>query len=512
MALVTFATDASSVNQTGNPGRSARIQPKFAASLIELRTLPEDDEYEVEFYLRPALKILAVTLLQVFIGPLVIPLVIWVFGRPLANNLGLTLHRLYRFELAGFIWFAMMVTVHIFEPDFAYLYGGFDALAGLIVLARVTLVSLKYGYYKRSFLKKYFTDSMDLGTLVKPLLIPSWYRVPHEIAQTEVNEAYRKLKICHDRLVKFEGQLPADIEEFFKDKVRSANGRYDSQDLATTLINLYSNTQPVFSFRIGNVLCLGYILVPFVTNFLLYGSSGYASIGVLSGVYIAVSCAVCFYLGRILFLFIYIGKVDFDRKAMLMRQCSALISQTDAKFLLIKGLPQLDMTDPSTGQAWYFMRRVFLSFGKRYTARTFLYISILLPPCIGLVALLYLQLFNIVSDSMNIYFAAWIFMSLAILVLILLIINSAVSLVRFYDIHKDLLLTKVSEFLLEASVESKQDPVSIQHIDNVIARLDHDEVCRPQTILGLTVSKTLMGELIALLASGVLLALQQIVT
>jgi hypothetical protein len=506
MAFITPATDAASVNQSDISRGSACITPKLAASLLELRTLNENDEYEVEFYYKPALKVLAVTLLQVFIGPLVIPLVIWVFGRPLANNLGLTFIRFYQYELYGFLWFGMMIAVHVVEPEFAYFYGGFDALAGLIVIARVMTVSLKYGYYKRSFINSYFTVNMDLEALKRPLLIASWYKIPYEITQIEVNEAYRKLKISHDSYVKFEDQLPADVEEFFQDKVRSTDGRYDSQDLAITLINLYTNTQSVFNYRIGNVLCSGYILVAFVANLVLYGGSGYSSIGSLSGVYIAVSCAVCFILGRILFMYIFIGKVDFDRKAMLMRQCSALISQTDSKFLLIKGLPQLDMQDPSTVQAWYFMRRVFLSFGKRYTMRTFLYISILLPPCVGLVVLLYLQLFGVVSNSMNSYLASWIYMSLAILVLILLIINSAVSLVRFAEIHKDLLLTKVGEFL------QKQDIESIQHIENVIARLDHDEVCRPQTILGLTVSKTLMGELIALLASGVLLALQQLIT
>lgn len=79
---------------------------------------------------------------------------------------------------------------------------------------------------------------------------------------------------------------------------------------------------------------------------------------------------------RILALSIY----DFRRKRLLLAQCSSFISPNEEmKCLFMTSLPKLVLENPDTMDSWYILRSVFLDFGRRFTLRIYLYISIMLP-------------------------------------------------------------------------------------------------------------------------------------
>ena len=88
---------------------------------------------------------------------------------------------------------------------------------------------------------------------------------------------------------------------------------------------------------------------------------------------------------------ILIGVLDFKRKVVLMANCSAIISNTDLKYLVLdKTLSKLDMNDSETILAWYHLRNTFLNFGKRFTLRIFAYSGMMLPVCLAIVLILIL--------------------------------------------------------------------------------------------------------------------------
>ena len=107
---------------------------------------------------------------------------------------------------------------------------------------------------------------------------------------------------------------------------------------------------------------------------------------------------------RTYLLWIYVGTVDFKRKLILMANCSAIISNSDLKYLVLdKSLSKLDMNDSETILSWHLLRNTFLIFGKRFTARIFAYAGLMLPVCLAIVLILILQLANVISQENNFY-------------------------------------------------------------------------------------------------------------
>jgi hypothetical protein len=135
---------------------------------------------------------------------------------------------------------------------------------------------------------------------------------------------------------------------------------------------------------------------------------------------------------------------------VLMANCSALISNVDVKkSVLGPCLPKLDMKDPETVIAWYYLRSIFLNFGRRFTVRIFWYCSLFLPVCLAIIVLIFLQLFHVITDENNFYIVNLLFLNVLTLWILVDMSMSAVKLNCYYDIHKDLLLKRQSEIMDE---------------------------------------------------------------
>jgi hypothetical protein len=131
-----------------------------------------------------------------------------------------------------------------------------------------------------------------------------------------------------------------------------------------------------------------------------------------------------------------------------MANCSASISNVDMKkSVLCRELPKLDMKDPETTIAWYYMRSIFLNFGRRFTVRIFWYCSLVLPICIAIFVLIFLQLFNVITDENNFYIVNLLFLSVLTLWIIIDMSMSAVKINDYFDIHIDLILKRQSEIM-----------------------------------------------------------------
>ena len=75
---------------------------------------------------------------------------------------------------------------------------------------------------------------------------------------------------------------------------------------------------------------------------------------------------------------------------------------------------------------------------------------------------------------------------------------SALSLNRYYSIHKDILLEMYSNI---RSHEESNDLV-LKNLNHIMTRLSHDEIIRPITIMGIKIDNTFMLQLGALAISG----------
>lgn len=504
-------------NSTTGNHETSQVLPEESIIVHSESNFYDNDDYDIQFFHKPAWKIFLITSAHILLGPFLIPIASVVFGRHIIQNLGMTNCAFYKYELMSWIWFVMLIVVSVIDSDKISLHGPLGFSTGIIILTRTCLVSFKYGYFKKSLLDKYFSVSLTLTDLRKVTLFVSWQRCPPDIIESEVNEAYKRLKLTvNNNFLKFKTSIPLIFLRHIPNKIDEAtpNHRFCSQSITKMLLNLYSDTQKPWKYVSEHYLGLGYSLVPYLMILAYDGHLEFKKVDVVIGIYFVVCFYNSFILSRAIFGYFLVGITDFKRKLMMMRQCSSLISQTDAKYSLIQGLPLLDLTDPCTVHAWYIMRRAFLSFGKRFTLRNFLYISMVLPPSVSVVLLLYMQLFGVISNDINRYIGCLIYLSLLCLIFILIIIWKAVALVRQGDIHKDLLLAKEGEFLmatLETDRTGTDYPRAIEHIRHVISRLDHDDVCRPLTVLGLTVTKTLFGEITAVFISGVALVLQQLI-
>ena len=161
--------------------------------------------------------------------------------------------------------------------------------------------------------------------------------------------------------------------------------------------------------------------------------------------YIGMNAVISFMYCRGFFLFILTGVYDFSRRKLMMAQCSALVSHIDNKYLYLdRNIGKLDLTNISTILAWYHMRAAFLDFGKRYTLRVFLYSSLILPVCLLVIVGLFLIMFNVLGTEYNFYFVPWLFLTAVVMVILIYMTSSAVSLNKYFAIHRDIFLSHIA--------------------------------------------------------------------
>ena len=270
-------------------------------------------------------------------------------------------------------------------------------------------------------------------------------------------------------------------------------------EVAKYLIKQVTETQKTFELKLIDIYGYFYIGSYILLRYYGYGIGGFR----YDPVEIVYTLHSFFkgYISSIQFVkFVAAGVYDYKRKRMLLAQCTGLISKVDRKLLFFddKIKPLLDMNDKMTILSWYYLRRTFLDFGRKYTLRVFLYASLILPICIFIIIVLFLQVIGIIGVTYNYYIVPGILLSIEIFALLIHMSLSALSLNNYFAIHKDLMLERCSQLKRE-----DDDQEILKACEFVIRRLEHDEIVRPIKIMGVKIDNSFMVQLGALAISGI---------
>ena len=462
----------------------------------------ENDQYQVIYHYSQAWEALIINIGHLFFGPFIIPLLRWKYGKSLLHSMVIEF-RLWYFkgDFTSWVWMITTALMNYMHPEL------FDQLlvmyiaTGSVIFLRQVLVSLKYGYYTKEnwdlLNNSYVSDEFILNNLI----LWVWVTVPHDIAETELVRSVKKLKIPLTSLnLKFIHFPEACSNEICDEKV--ACDTKDSIPLlkvAKYLIKKVTDSQNSFELKL--ISWCGYL---YIGSYVILRYYGFGIAGFryepIELIYTLASLYKGYYASTEFVKFISAGLYDFKRRRLLMAQCTGMISNTDEKLLLFdqKQKPILDMKDPSTILSWYYLRRAFLDFGRRYTLRVFLYASLIFPLCIFIIAILFLQFIKIINSEFNYYIVPGIILSTEVFALLIHMSFSALSLNRYYSIHKDILLEMYSNI---RSHEESNDLV-LKNLNHIMTRLSHDEIIRPITIMGIKIDNTFMLQLGALAISG----------
>ena len=451
-----------------------------------------DREIEVEkpkYLASQGLKALGIHLTHLVLGPLgFLPMKL---GKNLSRNMFFRWCKVYfMYELPDWVWVVLTVLAVYYSEGIETLLNLIIG-TGCVILFRTTLVSLKYGYYSKYFWEQMKNEFIDPQVASKNFLLASWVNVSKKVADKEIVLELKKLK-AENMILKLRKELcPSGI-------TTCVPVVHASKLIVSKLLKTKSKLD-FWSIKAFSVL---YALNPFLLE--IYKSGYSFELNFIYIIYSVVSALVAFIHCDAILRFLLTGTYDFRRKKLLMDECSALITVDS----VLEGV--LDLEDSSTVQSWYFLRRAFLDFGRKFTLRIFLYFSLILPLCIFIILLLILQIFNVVGNDLNIYFASCFLLLLGVFIVLLKTSLEAVKVNEYFGVHKDILLQmvslKVRQHLL--NLESIQNFYS--NINFLIRKLDEDEILRPEKILGITINSEFMSKLLAAGLSGLFAFFQQL--
>ena len=462
----------------------------------------ENDQYQVTYHYTQALHGFIINIGHLLLGPCILPIFYWIYGKNLMKSMVFTCTPLYFLgDFGSWLWMfstAIMLFMHPeLNEQLSVMYIG----TGSVIILRQILVSIKYGYYPKKTWELYCNSLVTQEVILSNLILVVWVQVPAIIAEPEMISSIKRLKVPLTSLnLKFL-RFPNICSKELSNEIISCDtrDRISILKVATYLIKKVTETQRSYELKLIEMCGYIYIGIYFALRYYSYGVSGFRY-DPLEIVYTLMSLFKSYASSTQFVKFIAAGLYDYKRKRMLMAQCSGMISKVDRKHLLFNKTerPLIDISDPMSLLSWYYMRRAFLDFGKRYTRRIFLYASLILPVCITIIVLLFLQILGLVPYTYNYYLVPGIFLSIEVFVLLIHMSFSALELNKYYSIHKDILLEKSGQLRND---EDKQELLG--YIDHVAKRLEHDEIIRPITIMGITIDNAFMIQLGALAISAV---------
>lgn len=461
----------------------------------------ENDQYLVTYYYSQAFHALIINIGHLFFGPFILPLLFLIYGRPLMHSMLFQWRLIYFLgDFTNWLWFAgtaVMIYVHPeLNEQLAVMYIG----TGSVIFLRQVLVSLKYGFYTKKMWHLISTVKVEDEIIFNNLILRAWVKVPVEVAEHEMTSSIKKLKIPLKKLnLKF-NQLPeVCIRVQVSEEIAvDTENRISLLKVALFIIKQVTETQKTFELNIIEICGYLYIGSYIALRYYSYGVNGFR----YDPVEIIYTLKSLFkgYISSTQFVkFIAAGLYDFKRKRLLMAQCTSLICTTDRKYSVLQNSNKhmLDTSDAETMLSWYCLRRSFLDFGRRYTLRVFLYASLLLPICIAIIVILFLQILGLVGVSYNYYIVPGIFLSVEVFILMIQMSLSALSLNNYYSIHKDIILEKSSFY---RNYSENEDVIKC--LDYLTQRLSHDQAIRPIKIMGVTINNSFLIQLGALAISG----------
>lgn len=456
----------------------------------------ENDRYEVTYYFSQGAIALIINLSHLIIGPIIVPVLSAIFGKYLLRAMVFDWSKLYlKGDFLKWFWVAAsFFTVYYYADSENNLLIAYSSV-GTVVLTRLLIVSVKYGYYSAKSWERLNKTKVDFEFIMSNMILAVWVKVPEKIARKEILASLRKLRIAPAfQNLKFLSNRPESLN----------NGPSDLktvyiETLATDLIIRVTGAQETFELQLAKVFGIIYAVFIFILP-LLAAETFFITTDPVEILYINLSMIIAYISSHQIVSFIAAGVYDFKRKKLLMAQCSALISKTDQKYLFYCSLPkpELDLNDPLTVISWYYLRRAFLNFGQRYTNRVFLYVSLLFPVCILTIVMLFVQFLGLVNIKYSFYLVPGLMLAIAAFAMIVQMSLAAFSLNSYFAIHRDLLLE--CSFQLRNKQDFNKD--ALKNLDFIIRKLKYDAFIRPIKILGVIINSSFILKIIFLGVTG----------
>lgn len=227
--------------------------------------------------------------------------------------------------------------------------------------------------------------------------------------------------------------------------------------------------------------------------------------------------------------FILVGLVDFRRKLFYMKMMSAAIDPDikESEFIAANFLPTLDFTNSNNIFRWLALRSSLLDFGKKYTKRIFIYVSVYIVfyGLFGVILTLSFVKLLPYNIPANVYIMGY-FDIVVILAIIFAMIRIGAEINGMFVVHKSKFLNlksqlwKVSKSFevynrqhvfnsntlriiknrieeLNMSADERKEYIedALSVIDLVVERLDFDSQNNPLRLLGIKCTFELVGSL-----------------
>lgn len=274
-------------------------------------------------------------------------------------------------------------------------------------------------------------------------------KIPDHIAERELDISFKRLSVDLANLSVKMIAITENCQHIVNEELNGYQGQVPLSNLAFYLVQKVALHCKIKHRAILHILSFIFAVLPFVTLFWRLGASAFL-MSPAEYVY-SVQGFIQSYMSFNLFIkFILVGYYDFNRKKKLQAQCTALISNVDEKYLEMEGCrPKLDILNIQTVMSWYYMRKAFLDFGRRYTVRVFLYFSLVFPVCLLSIILVFLMMFDVIGKRYLALFIPGVYLIIVVVTILSFLVSAAVSLNRYFAIHRDVLLNLVAELRAE---------------------------------------------------------------
>ncbi|CAG9322354.1 unnamed protein product [Blepharisma stoltei] len=516
-------SDSSSESMRGKSAHETKENSSGLLSRIRAvrASADEDSQVELEYHYKQFLTAIIIHTVHSIAGPASLPLLFWIYGKYICTNIGFGNTRFYYMEVLIWIWTVLIIVFWSVNTKDFELWQCLIFTSICTQLLRMTLISLKYGYYTVDRWTLMGMEMIPTKKLAGEFLIHSWLRLPVEVIDHELIQAFNRLNkspcdlcmtfempladSCKECMAKYQAEY--GIEILHKDpEPHKGNECYSTMILARLMIEfVVEHTKIRLEVIMLKLFAITYSLLPFLVRYLKQDKmQGTDPLFIIFAIW---SSFMNFRLSYGFILFIYIGVFDFRRKKMLMDQCSTMISDKEiiGTFSYEHNTPLLNMQDPRTVESWYSMRQAFLDFGRKYTYRIFLYAGLVLALCFVILVFVLLQLFSPQQNIKSSSFTSIFFLTIICLGFIIHMIISGVELNRAFAVHRDLLLN-IMELLVKESDYKDDDCTqsSLKILELEIKKLEQDELLRPIKIMGVRTDSVFFAKMLAVFFSGVL--------
>ena len=461
-----------------------------------------EETYQVRFMFKNAFTALFAHFLHQVLGPFCLPIIYLVIGKTLAKNMN------FKFSVIYFIgdfpiwcWSVTALLNAVMNYERIQEITSLLISIGSIFVIRNLLVSLKYGYFPEETWERLKTVPLDAEEITSFLILFSWINVPYKISEREIRDSFKRVGIDPSLYqLKFSQEAKYKITTELN-QIQNTTQAFEDEHLEIDKVTLFFVRKVCTELKLSvakyvTVFAVLYAFSPFALAIYRFGFTELYG----NGFFIAnavVSIIPGLLHSRAFLLFITTALYDFKRKNKFMQECFKMIS-TKQEF-------SLDMNDELSLLSWYYLRRGILDFGKRYTLRVFMYISLILPVCLSIILILLLQVFGVVGIEYNFYFVPTFMLVSVVLVILLLVSLSATKLNEDYQTHRDCLMEHIFSF---RTLNSKSSHNKAQILEFVVSKLKHDETMRPVKVLGVTIDNGFISRLVVSALSGLFAIVQ----